>query len=186
MATGLIKAIPQLIKAIPQIIEALVKGFMELRQKFNEIGENIVDGIWNGISSGWNWLVDKVKGIAGGLVDAAKSALGIHSPSTKFKYLGEMCVAGFDEGVDDLFDTDTLNKSINASFGTLSANVKYADAGERPSGIDVDGIKSAVAAGAREGIESADIKTYLSGKKVSQGVDKELGAAEVTKGRYGT
>lgn len=169
------------------LFEAVINGIKSLPENILEIGKNIVSGLWNGISSGWDWLVEKVRGLANSLLSGVKDALGVHSPSTKFKYLGEMCVAGFDEGVDDLFDTDTLNKSINASFGTLSANVKYANAEEGSSGIiNTDEIKSAVAAGAREGIESADIKTYLSGKKVSQGVDKELGATEVTKGRYGT
>lgn len=62
----------------------LVDGVKSLPDKFKEIGSNIVSGIWNGISSGWNWLVDKVKSLADSLFQGAKDALGISSPSKVF------------------------------------------------------------------------------------------------------
>ena len=137
-----------IVKAVPQIVKALVRGFLELAGQLREvgiklmtklkdgissmlsnlvsaakdIGKNIVDGIWNGISAGWDWLKEKVGGLASGLFDAAKSALGIASPSKKFRYLGEMCVAGFDEGIADLMSPLDIGASINASMGTVAAN----------------------------------------------------------------
>lgn len=137
-----------IVKAAPQIVKALVRGFIELAVMFKEtgsklmeklkegltsmlsnlvssakdLGKNIVDGIWNGISAGWDWLKEKVGGLATGLFDAAKSALGIASPSKKFRYLGEMCVAGFDEGIADLMSPLDIGASINASMGTVAAN----------------------------------------------------------------
>ena len=103
-------------------IDTLKNGFIQAVASFTSIGENIVDGIWNGISDGWSWLTDKIKELASGLLDAAKSALGIASPSKKFKYLGEMCVAGFDEGINDLFSGDEIARGVNASMKTISAN----------------------------------------------------------------
>ena len=41
----------------------------------------------------------------------------------KFRYLGEMCVAGFDEGIADLMSPLDMGASINASLGTIAANV---------------------------------------------------------------
>lgn len=149
---ALIENLPEIIvaivKAVPQIVKALVRGFIELAAMFKEtgsklmeklkegltgmlsklvssaknLGKNIVDGIWNGISAGWDWLKEKVGGLASGLFDAAKSALGIASPSKKFRYLGEMCVAGFDEGIADLMSPLDIGASINASMGTVAAN----------------------------------------------------------------
>ena len=138
-----------IVKAAPQIVQALVRGFLELAVRLKEtgsklmeklkegltsmlsnlvsaakdLGKNIVDGIWNGISAGWDWLKEKVGGLATGLFDAAKSALGISSPSKKFRYLGEMCVAGFDEGIDDLMDSGSLGAAINNTLGTVAANI---------------------------------------------------------------
>ena len=88
-----------------------------------DLGKNVVDGIWNGISAGWDWLKEKVGGLAKSLFDGAKAALGIASPSKKFKYLGEMCVAGFDEGIEDLMDGAALGAAINNTLGTVAANV---------------------------------------------------------------
>ena len=138
-----------IVKAAPQIVQALVRGFLELGVRLKEtgsklmeklkegltgmlsnlvsaakdLGKNIVDGIWNGISAGWDWLKEKVGGLATGLFDAAKSALGISSPSKKFRYLGEMCVAGFDDGIDDLMDGGSLGAAINNTLGTVAANI---------------------------------------------------------------
>ena len=86
------------------------------------IGQNLIDGIWGGISAGWSWLTDKVSGLASGLFDAAKKALGIASPSKKFKYLGEMCVAGFEEGSEELMDGSAFGAAVNNSISTVAAN----------------------------------------------------------------
>ena len=86
------------------------------------IGKNIVDGIWGGISAGWDWLTEKVGGLAKSLFDSAKSALGISSPSKRFRYLGEMCVAGFDEGAEELMDGSAFGAAVNNSFATVAAN----------------------------------------------------------------
>ena len=66
------------------------------------IGADIVTGLWNGISSGWDWLKDKVSGLATSLLDAAKDALGINSPSTEFRdQVGRWGPPGIAEGFDD-------------------------------------------------------------------------------------
>lgn len=136
LAKGLIENVPKLIAKVPEIITKLKNAFLNLVSGFADIGKNIIDGIWNGISAGWEWLTGKVSDLAHGLLDAAKSALGIASPSKKFRYLGEMCVAGFDDGIDELMDGGKLASNINASLGTLSANIQ---GGAIASGNGVNG-----------------------------------------------
>ena len=123
LATGLITNIPKLLAKIPQIMTSLKNGFLNLCSGFADVGKNIIDGLWNGIQNGWNWLTDKVSSLAKGLLDAAKSALGIASPSKEFRKIGEFCVAGFNDGIDDLMDGNKLASNINASLGTIQANV---------------------------------------------------------------
>ena len=123
LATGLITNVPKLLAKIPQIMTSLKNGFLNLCSGFADVGKNIIDGLWNGIQSGWNWLTDKVSSLAKGLLDAAKSALGIASPSKEFRKIGEFCVAGFNDGIDDLMDGNKLASNINASLGTIQANV---------------------------------------------------------------
>ena len=111
----------KLLSAVPKLFNSLVSNFKEM--DWGSIGKNIIDGIWNGIQAGWDWLTGNVRNLATNLFNAAKDALGIHSPSRKFKYLGEMCVAGFDDGIQDLMSTDGITKNINASLSTVSAGM---------------------------------------------------------------
>lgn len=110
------------VNKISGIVSTLKDKFTEAVRSFTSVGKNIIDGIWNGIQDGWDWLTSKVSSLARSLYESAKSALGIASPSKKFKYLGEMCVTGFDQGIKDLMDENTLTKNINASMRTMSAN----------------------------------------------------------------
>ena len=117
----MVSSVAHLLAAVPQLFLSLVNSFKSM--DWGSIGKNIIDGIWNGLLSGWGWLVDQVKSLATSLFNAAKSALDINSPSRKFKYLGEMCVAGFDDGIDGLMNADTMSRSINASMSTMQANM---------------------------------------------------------------
>lgn len=121
-----------LASAVPKLFSNLVNCFKEM--DWGNIGKNIVDGIWNGISAGWSWLTDSVKNLAGNLFNAAKNALGIHSPSTKFKYLGEMCVAGFDEGIEDLMNADGMTQNVKASLSTVQAGLNGGAVNRQVSG----------------------------------------------------
>lgn len=121
LAEFMISNTAKLLAAVPKLFVSLVNSFKEM--DWGSIGKNIIDGIWSGIQAGWDWLTGNVKNLATNLFNAAKDALGIHSPSRKFKYLGEMCVAGFDDGIQDLMSTDGITKSINASISTVSAGM---------------------------------------------------------------
>ena len=109
----------------------IVEALAGLPDKMYEIGSNIVSGIWNGISAGWDWLVGKVKDLANSLFEGAKEALDIHSPSRKFKWLAEMCVAGWDEGAEDLMNPAYMTKNINASLSAMKSNFS----GTKASGV---------------------------------------------------
>ena len=120
--SGLIQALPQLIAALPQIISAIINAFRNT--DWRSIGSNIVSGIWNGIQSLWGQLVNAVSEGVSNLWRSAKNALGISSPSKKFKYIGEMSVEGmeegFEEGEDDLEQTvhHVYDSMLGAAGGT--------------------------------------------------------------------
>ena len=80
----------------------IVNGLSGLPGQMVTIGSNIVTGIWNGISSGWSWLVDKVKSLANSLFEGAKDALGINSPSRVFaREVGRWIPPGIGVGIDE-------------------------------------------------------------------------------------
>lgn len=101
----------------------IVTALSELPGKMGEIGSNIVSGMWQGISNGWGWLVGQVQSLANSLFQGAKDALGIHSPSRKFKWIGQMCVEGMDEPLREYNPYDTLQKSMRGNAGTLSMSM---------------------------------------------------------------
>ena len=113
--SGLIQALPQLIAALPQIISAIINAFRNT--DWASIGQNIVLGVWNGIKSLWGQLVNAVSESVSNLWRSAKNALGIASPSKKFKYIGEMSVEGMEEGFEE--GEDDLEKTVHHVYDTM-------------------------------------------------------------------
>ena len=103
----------------------LVDGVKGLPDKFKEIGSNIVTGIWNGISSGWNWLVDKVKSLANSLFEGAKDALGIESPSKVFaREVGQWIPPGIGVGMEKAMPD--LQNQVDAEMEELANRMQTA------------------------------------------------------------
>lgn len=141
LAVGIISAIPHLVGKLPEVLSALLKGLGEWIPAIMEVGVNLVKGLWEGILSAKDWLANKIKGWAGGVVDTLKDFFGIHSPSTLTRDLiGRNLAAGVavgiadnaylvDEAMEDMTSglTATAKATVQASAslqsGTLSARV---------------------------------------------------------------
>lgn len=109
-------------EAAKGLYNAVVNGVSSLPSKMAEIGSNIVSGIWNGISSGWDWLTGKVKSLAKSLLDGAKDALGIHSPSRLFRDLvGKMIPQGI--GVGITAEMPTLQSDLKEELQGMTTKV---------------------------------------------------------------
>ena len=103
----------------------LVDGVKGLPDKFKEVGSNIVTGIWNGISSGWDWLVDKVKSLADSLFQGAKDALGINSPSKVFaQEVGQWIPPGIGVGMEKAMPD--LQKQVDSEMEELANRMQTA------------------------------------------------------------
>ena len=66
-AAGLIQALPEILYKIPEIIVAIWDAFANNADVFLEIGKSIVSGIWDGICSLWDSLVENMSRLANGL-----------------------------------------------------------------------------------------------------------------------
>lgn len=110
-------------KTIPSAFTTVINWFKSLPSAMVSIGADIVNGLIGGIKNAWSGLKNMVGDLVGGFVDGVKGMLGIHSPSRVFKWIGQMCVAGFEEGTEDLMNLDDIGANISASFGTMSANM---------------------------------------------------------------
>ena len=102
------------------IIDPFINGFKEgfgihsPSTVMAELGGYIIEGLFNGISNGWNAFKDKVGEIAGKVIDKFKDVLGIHSPSTVMDENGVYLVEGLKNGItstmDDVYNLFTKEK----------------------------------------------------------------------------
>ncbi len=112
-------------EAAQGFVDKLVNGVKGLPDKFREIGSNIVSGIWNGISSGWDWLVGKVKGLADSLFQGAKDALGINSPSKVFaQEVGRWIPPGIGVGMEKAMPD--LQRLVDTEMEELAGRMQAA------------------------------------------------------------
>lgn len=124
IAWGLIQAIPELVKAVPQLISAVFTALGNGFSTIWKVGEDLVKGLWNGISNMVGWIGEKIKSFGKGVLDGIKGFFGIKSPSRLFRdEIGKNLALGVGEGF-----TDTM--------GEVAADMQ--NALPIPS-IDVDG-----------------------------------------------
>ena len=95
---------------IPKIVNNIIDFFRNLPDNMRNIGANILQGLWNGILSGKDWILNKINSLTSDIVRGMKDSLGIHSPSTIFRdQVGKFIPQGVAVGIQ--LDT---NKAINA------------------------------------------------------------------------
>lgn len=114
-----------------------------LSEFFRSIGWDSVAGFFGGLSEKIKEIKDKIKEIFQSVIDWVKEKLGIHSPSTVFKEIGENVVLGFISGLKNLKDKvveifegvkNAIKSPINAVLGFIESMV---------NGI-IEGINTAV------------------------------------------
>lgn len=81
--------------------QRILDFFTSIVRRWLKVGTDIVTGIWNGIKSGWNMIINGLKDLAKDALDAVKSMLGISSPSKKFAEVGQEITNGMAKGVKD-------------------------------------------------------------------------------------
>ena len=113
------------LQAGQNMVNNIVNAVKNLPSKMKEIGKNIVEGVWNGITGMGSWISSKVSGFFSGIVDGAKKALGIHSPSRVFKdqvgkYIAEGVGVGIEENSSGVMDQV---RKMNAGILDESKNI---------------------------------------------------------------
>ncbi|WP_019166740.1 tail protein [Staphylococcus delphini] len=102
--------------------------------QFSEVGSYLMEGLANGIQKGVQWVIDAAKGVAERAVNAAKTALGINSPSRVFKEIGRFVSQGLGMGIEK-----DAYKAVNAVQGIASKLTSAFDARLSPD-FDIGGL----------------------------------------------
>jgi len=107
-------------------VQDAIKAVEETISDWKTIGENIINGIKDGVISAAKALATAVKDAVKGALDAGKKFLGIQSPSTVFRdQVGAMIGAGIAAGIAD--SAGTVNTAMNKLNKQLvaDASVKF-------------------------------------------------------------
>lgn len=100
---------------------------IDLPMKFSRFGQNIIDGLVNGISNAWILAKEKVSELGSGIKGWFAEKLGIHSPSRVFKGYGVNVVEGLAMGMDKslpLAEQSTKDLSSAVKFEPILNTVK--------------------------------------------------------------
>lgn len=94
--------------------------------RFVNVGKDLIDGLVKGVGNAKDAVVNKVKEICSGALDAVKNFFGIKSPSRVMAQMGDFLMQGFSNGMDKAGSavvntaetiaqrvTDGVNHSIN-------------------------------------------------------------------------
>lgn len=69
------------INAAKQLVDSVVQKAKELPGKMVDIGINLIKGLWEGIGSVKDWILDKISGFCDGIVDGMLDFFNVGSPS---------------------------------------------------------------------------------------------------------
>ena len=155
---GIVKAIPQIYRVFQTLVtetipNTIAKGIPRLW----EAGKNIIKGIWEGIKK--FDIVGLIKGLAKDMLSGMKKALGIHSPSTEFAWLGEMSMLGYTEQLEDM--KGMLDDVIESTF-SITPQLATGDLHYTPNVVVNNNITSNTDS---LGQTVTNIKTFAGGAK---------------------
>lgn len=112
-------------QAITSLIDAVKSAASNIASQVMSIGSDIVNGVWRGIQNARDHFFSQVKNFFSGLVDGAKDALGIKSPSRVManevgRWLPPGVANGFEKALPGAIKT--MEKALNKEIDHMSVN----------------------------------------------------------------
>lgn len=154
-----------------------------------ELGKDVLRGFINGIGSMGDSLVNKVTGVVGGAIEAAKNILNTGSPSKVFDQIGRWTGEGYIRGMDKMTKgvSKTAEVMVGASIPDASAHKNasfkaYPSRDNYDTNSNDDGMNRemlAILGRIDDGIRAGQVimmDKEAVGRSVSPTVSRELGA----------
>ena len=132
LVDGILYGIANLGEAALACVAKLLGVWDGSMDEWGHIGENIVQGLANGIKNTWGALVSGVKDLVSGMVGTVKNLLGIHSPSKVFDEIGLNICHGLAQGIQTgTAEADKAAKRMVASvLGTVDSLMQAVQQGD--------------------------------------------------------
>ena len=119
---GIQSWVGSIVSNIQAFVQNCINALAGLPEEAISIGENLVKGLWEGISDKVDWVCDKIAGMGKSIEKAIKKTLGIASPSKVFAEIGRYTAEGFGLGFEDTMtevEDDMVGQMDGLSAGTL-------------------------------------------------------------------
>ena len=124
---GIQGKVSQISSSIGNAISKAKQSASKKAAEFKSIGTNIINGLKNGITSAASRVAEAARNVVQKAINAAKTALKIHSPSRVFMEIGNYTVQGFVKGLEDNADIvedpakRLARRAIDGVSNTISA-----------------------------------------------------------------
>lgn len=126
-----------------KLMDSLIEKVKEIPDKMLSIGEDIVKGLWNGISDATQWLKDKISDFVGDVTSWLKDKFEIGSPSKLMaREIGKWLPAGVAVGIDDNAKTvmDSMKNLAIDTVGSARAGLQRATTTLGSNGVVTGGV----------------------------------------------
>ena len=194
VGAGILDAVPDLLGKIPGIFSDVVGKFAS--QDWASIGKNIIEGVKSGVTSAAHKIADAAKEAARKALDAAKSFLGIKSPSRVFReQIGKNISLGLAGGIsgyaaevedaaedlaelatDPFEELDSVTRHISADGMVSAAKTPRSDRDVLNRILEI-----------LEGLDLSNVGVYMDGKalvgELVPAMDLAMGREASYKGR---
>lgn len=91
---------PSISSSAEFIRESAVTPLQSLPEEYQSIGQLMAEGLWSGMDSMRGWITDQIQSFADSLVEAARDAAEIHSPSRRMaREVGKPIMEGIGAGM---------------------------------------------------------------------------------------
>lgn len=127
ISKGIVQSIPEILTKIVILTAKIIKALLDLLSPSNllDVGSQIVRGIWEGISNGFDWFKKKIKSWVGNVMSFIKNLFGIHSPSRVMRdevglQIGRGVANGITKSISDVQNAMSyLSGKVQTSFNPV-------------------------------------------------------------------
>ncbi|WP_370286951.1 phage tail tape measure protein [Pseudooceanicola nanhaiensis] len=112
----------KVVEVVSTLAGDIAAAFAELPAQMVQIGKDILNGLWQGLTSKYQEVKDGITGFAGGLVESVKVKLGIQSPSKVFREIGTNIMQGLGQGLENT--GAQVQSSMGGVFQGINTQIK--------------------------------------------------------------
>lgn len=121
LVTGLIRAVPTLLTKVGEMGTSIVNKFKALPDLLIQAGRDMIKGLWEGIGSMGEWVINKIKEFAGDIVDGFLDFMDINSPSRLMADLvGKNMALGIAVGFEENDPFDQMQRTLSRGVASMS------------------------------------------------------------------